>query len=54
MTKKKIFIILAAIVLLGFLVVLIRGKEDDWICVKGEWIKHGNPSRLMPTSDCAK
>lgn len=26
--------------------------EDDWICSGGMWVKHGMPSRPMPTTLC--
>lgn len=29
-------------------------QEDDWICVDGEWIKHGYPSAPKPTEPCEK
>jgi len=32
--------------------VIVGGGEDTWICVKGEWIKHGAPSRPMPETGC--
>ncbi|MDD5103810.1 MAG: hypothetical protein PHX93_05435 [Candidatus Peribacteraceae bacterium] len=28
--------------------------EDSWLCVNGEWIKHGNPSAAMPTVPCTQ
>jgi hypothetical protein len=56
-TKKnlKMGIALATFIFIGFIVLtllILRGSEDDWICVKGEWIKHGVPSTPMPTSLC--
>ncbi len=41
-----------AIVVLGIGFVLIRGEEDTWICVDGQWIKHGNPSASKPDEFC--
>lgn len=30
-----------------------RGRgEDTWICVNGEWVKHGAPSAPKPTGEC--
>lgn len=26
--------------------------EDEWICVDGNWSKHGNPSAAMPAETC--
>jgi len=31
---------------------LFSGPEDTWICDKGEWVKHGNPSAAKPTGGC--
>jgi hypothetical protein len=43
-----VLLILAAIATLLFL----RGNEDNWICEKGEWIKHGNPKESKPETSC--
>lgn len=49
----KIFIIIVAILILWvFIRFVIGGPEDDWICVNGEWVKHGVPSAPMPTEPC--
>ncbi len=37
-----------------FLRFIIGGSEDAWICVDGEWIKHGVPSAPMPVEPCGK
>lgn len=52
---KKIIVI--AIIVLGALAVGVLGLrllsgEDDWICSKGEWVKHGAPSAPKPTEAC--
>lgn len=26
--------------------------EDNWICVDGEWVRHGNPTAEKPLEDC--
>jgi len=44
--------ILAAI--LGFLRMVVGGGEDTWICVGGEWVKHGVPSAPKPETSCGK
>jgi len=49
---KKIYIILIFLLLLGGVLVVLRGSEDDWICQNGKWVKHGNPSASMPTTPC--
>lgn len=28
------------------------GREGNWICQNGQWVKHGNPSAAQPTSGC--
>ncbi|MCX6701776.1 MAG: hypothetical protein NTX96_01090 [Candidatus Zambryskibacteria bacterium] len=48
---KKIFIIIIILILLILCVRFLSG-EDDWICVGGQWVKHGNPSAPAPTSEC--
>lgn len=44
-------LIIAAVMAVGTLVVL-RGPEDDWICVNGQWTKHGAPAASMPNEPC--
>ena len=47
--KKHKFIIILLIVVFGILFfVRFSSPEDDWICVNGEWIKHGNPKAAEP------
>lgn len=50
MKKKYIFFIfIFGIIALVFL----RGNEDTWVCEKGEWVKHGNPSFPKPIVSCS-
>jgi len=28
------------------------GPEDDWICVRGQWVMHGKPAVPKPTTAC--
>ena len=43
--KKYWIIIIAALILLGVVFVILRGKEDTWIKdSRGVWVKHGVPS----------
>lgn len=53
--NKKFLIVVIIIILLAAAIVfslrLLTG-EDSWICVNGEWVKHGNPSAPMPNSGC--
>ena len=52
-SKRKyiIFAVLLAILLSIFTLRLFSG-EDNWICQKGERVKHGNPSFEAPKSVC--
>lgn len=56
--KKKIITIIIAVVVIAavwfFIGFVIGGPEDDWICVDGEWVKHGAPSAPMPTEPCGE
>ncbi|OIO45805.1 hypothetical protein COX24_00590 [bacterium (Candidatus Gribaldobacteria) CG23_combo_of_CG06-09_8_20_14_all_37_87_8] len=53
---NKIFTFLGIFILLLVIVtavlVILRGDEDTWLCVQGQWVQHGNPSSKMPTSTC--
>ncbi|MFH1523264.1 MAG: M23 family metallopeptidase [Patescibacteria group bacterium] len=33
---------------------IIGGSEDNWICVDGEWTRHGNPSAPPPSEGCGE
>lgn len=53
MNKKLIVMIVIVCTLLIIMIVLrIFLPEDDWICINGEWIKHGNPSVKKPSEEC--
>ena len=47
-----ILIILIIIAVAAYVRFVIGGDEDTWLCVDGEWVKHGSPSAPMPTSGC--
>ena len=49
--RKKVVIISAIILILGIFL-LLRMNEDTWTCKDGQWIRHGNPSSNIPTSEC--
>ncbi|MFA6215502.1 MAG: DUF333 domain-containing protein [Patescibacteria group bacterium] len=51
---KKSYILIAIVVLLVLAgaLLFIRGSEDTWICVSGEWVKHGHPDASQPTTPC--
>ena len=54
--KRIIFYIFISIFLLfavlGFLRMIVGGGEDTWICVEGEWVKHGVPVAPKPETPC--
>lgn len=49
-------IILIALILIVLTIAAIRFivPEDGWICIDGQWQKHGNPSAGMPPSGCTR
>ena len=50
--SKVLLIIIVFILVVFSLRFIIGGPEDDWICVDGEWIKHGMPENPAPTKEC--
>jgi hypothetical protein len=57
MKKVIIYIFLSLFLLfgiLGFLRMVVGGGEDTWICVEGEWVKHGAPSASKPETPCGR
>ena len=50
--RKVLFLILILLVAWLFVRFVIGGSEDDWICVDGQWVKHGYPSAPMPETEC--
>jgi hypothetical protein len=48
-TGGIILILITTVFMLRF---VFGGPEDDWICTGDGWVKHGNPSSPMPTSEC--
>lgn len=54
-SKNKIaYYFLIALIVAAMAVFTIRlfSGEDNWICQKGEWVKHGQPSFPAPTTIC--
>lgn len=49
---KKIYVFFTLIIGIIFFI-FFRGNEDTWICDKGEWVKHGNPSFSKPIVSCS-
>ena len=56
MKKIGLIFLLVIVVIAGFLAIrfFLGGPEDAWLCVDGEWVKHGNPSAPMPDSGCGQ
>jgi hypothetical protein len=57
MRRKSKAIIIFIFLLASFLVLarlLVGGGEDTWICVDGEWVKHGVPSAAKPEGGCGE
>jgi len=59
MPNIKIFykaLIIFVLILISILAIriIIGGDEDTWICENGQWIKHGNPEKPMPTVECGQ
>lgn len=50
----KIVLIVIGVAVVAVLAVKGLSQEDDWICVDGQWVKHGVPSAPMPTEPCDK
>lgn len=49
-----IVIFIGLVAVAAFLRFVIGGSEDDWICVDGEWVKHGEPAAPKPTTGCSE
>jgi len=41
--NKKIIIGIIIFALILFIRFIVGGPEDSWICINGDWVKHGNP-----------
>ncbi len=52
MNKIVLVLIIVLAVLAAILLIRLWTPEDDWICQNGQWVKHGNPSASMPTTEC--
>ena len=52
MTKKTFFIVILIVVIILGIRFIFGGSEDTWICVNGEWVKHGVPSAPMLDEPC--
>lgn len=54
--KKTLAIVLLIIFgILGTIFFLrLLTPEDTWICVQGQWQKHGSPTKSAPPGSCLK
>lgn len=50
---KKIIILILILAVGAFAYFRFSG-EDGWLCVDGQWKKHGNPSAEMPKGGCGE
>ncbi|MFC1727181.1 hypothetical protein ACFL0Y_01535 [Patescibacteria group bacterium] len=54
--KRAWLVILASFLVLLLVIFFLRfvigGSEDDWLCVDGQWVKHGVPSAPKPAEGC--
>lgn len=51
---KKAVMIAGVLILLGVIILLLRGNEDGWIQdSEGKWVMHGNPA-IYDFDSCAK
>jgi len=52
--KKIIYLALVIALFFAVMVIFLRvfSGEDNWICQKGTWQKHGNPSFSAPSTQC--
>lgn len=46
--------LLFALIILFTLRFVFGGPEDTWLCQKGSWVKHGNPSAPPPATGCGE
>ncbi|MBU4332244.1 hypothetical protein KKD19_02590 [Patescibacteria group bacterium] len=54
-TLFKVLLIIFIVIIVWFIIrFVIGGPEDDWICVEGQWVKHGAPATPKPEGDCDK
>jgi len=51
---SKLIVAVSVIFVVIIVISVIRtiSGEDDWVCVNGSWVKHGNPTMPMPQEEC--
>lgn len=53
-SKMKWVLFLIILIAIVILCLRIFSQEDDWVCQRGEWVKHGNPTEAIPNRQCLK
>lgn len=51
--KKGLVFLLIFLIAWLFIRFVMGGPEDDWICVEGQWVKHGSPLAPIPEVGCS-
>lgn len=46
-------VVVALILLAIFFSIRMLTPQDNWICQKGNWTRHGHSKSPMPTTPCA-
>ncbi|MEI6835896.1 MAG: Gmad2 immunoglobulin-like domain-containing protein [Candidatus Falkowbacteria bacterium] len=52
MIKGKMVYIILAVIIFTALILRIFSEEDNWVCVDGYWVRHGNPTTAEPRVAC--
>jgi hypothetical protein len=50
--KHLLLLAVLATMAVAFVVLRLRGDEDTWLCVGGEWVAHGHPAAARPAAGC--
>lgn len=52
--KRLILLLLGILLVIGLATAILRlsSGEDNWLCVNGIWVRHGNPAGAKPASGC--
>jgi uncharacterized membrane protein len=54
--NKKVYFLFLSVLIIFIAIFGIRffSGEDSWICVDGQWVKHGNPNAPVPQYNCGE
>ncbi|PIY69130.1 hypothetical protein COY90_02205 [Candidatus Roizmanbacteria bacterium CG_4_10_14_0_8_um_filter_39_9] len=50
--KKYLIVAAFTFFITAFVLLVLRGREDYWICKSGQWVKNGQPSYPKPIVSC--